>query len=418
MKTDTLVIGGGVVGLCCALALQRQNQNVTVVARDSPQDSTVSASCGWIAPSEILPLSRPGVLLSVPAWLLNPSGPLSIKFPHCFHCAPWFVKFIRNSTRAKIKSIATGLAALTRSALTDYYNLLRPLGLQHLVGNRPVLRLFDNESALERAYRETVVHESPLGFDTAMLDNRQLRQIEPALSPNFAGALQLQDWRSVTDIHTFLRDIAKAYVDRGGRLQRAVVMQIKKCGERIEGVALSDGQLFRADQYVFAAGAWTKGLARQIGVKLPIASVAGYQCMSKVFSVGLGHGVIWAKGGFGITPYTNSLGIAGTIQFAGLNAALDLKRAREMACRAKRVLPGLDLGNCEFRAGWRPMCPDTLPIIDRMPGCRNAFLACGHGQLGLTLAAITGRLVADLVCDRVVNVPLYPYRAARFYDSA
>ena len=151
-----VIIGGGVVGVCCALQLQRDGRAVTIVERNPPGEGTAWASCGLIAVSEIVPLSRPGILRQVPGWLFDPTGPLWLRPASVPGLLPWFTRFVLNARPRRIETLAARLAALTGGALEDYRALLRPLGLGDLIRDQPVLELYDTESGLvrERGHHE------------------------------------------------------------------------------------------------------------------------------------------------------------------------------------------------------------------------------------------------------------------------
>ncbi len=124
--------------------------------------------------------------------------------------------------------------------------------------------------------------------------------------------------------------------------------------------------------------------------------------------------IIFGERRIGITPIGTGIRLAGTVEFAGLSRAPDYRRARIMAAMANEVVPGLDAGGAVEWMGFRPSMPDSLPVIGRSPRYGNAFFAFGHGHSGLTLGAVTGSLICDLVMGRAPPVDLGPYRADRF----
>jgi D-amino-acid dehydrogenase len=408
-----VVIGGGVVGVCCALALQREGRKVVVVERHEPGMGTAIASCGFLAVSEVVPLSKPDVLRKAPGWLLDPKGPLTIRPGALPGLIPWFLRFMWNARPRRIEEISGQLAALTRDARQAYDALLRPLGLQDLIRSKPVILLYDHadELAAERASHDC---RRRLGFDVEELSGAEATELEPAIAKDFAKAILFKDWRAVVDTYRFVTALTDAFVAGGGTFLRGEASGFLRDGERITGVELADGSPLQGQEFVVAAGAWSKVLAAQLGIKLMIQAVAGYQTLLADPGVTLEHPVIHGAGGFGMTPLESGLAVAGTIEFSGLGQAPDYRRARIIVEKAKRVLPGLKAEGGLERVGWRPLCPDTLPVIDRAPGAANLYFATGHGQLGLTLGATTGRLIANLVMGRRPDLDLAPYGATRF----
>lgn len=408
-----LVIGGGVVGICCALELQNDGHTVTVVDRDAPGEGACSASCGLIAVSEVIPLSRPGTLMRAPGWLLDPTGPLTLRASSAISLIPWFLRFVNNSRRSRIKTISAELSTLTRSALVDTQALLKRYKLGGLLRDQPVIELYDSDEDLDK---ERVFHDirRDLGFRIEEITGHEVAEMEPSIAGDFACAAVFRDWRSIVDGRRFVIELHKVFSERGGLVERAEVSHLIQNGDIVTGVQTTENRHFKADQIVIAAGAWSTKLAASIGISLQIKGVIGYQTIFESPDVDVNHALIYAAGGFGITPYERGLAIGGSIEFASLNAAPNWNRADALVEKAKRVLPGLCTDNARKYIGRRPMTPDTKPIIGRAANTQNVLIASGHGQLGLTLAATSALLVADLVASRQPRIDLTAFRPNRF----
>ena len=411
--TRVVIVGGGVVGLCCALTLLREGYRVSLIERDASGESATAASCGSLAVSEIIPLSRPGILRRAPGWFFSPDGPMSIRAASLPRLLPWFLRFAGNARAERIARISLGLSQLTATALEDWLALLKPLQLDAMIRSRPVLELYDSETELaaERGYH---ARRRELGFDIEEISGQQAVDLEPAIAADFARAVIYGDWRSITDGAGLLIALTRAFSAAGGELIRAEVIGFETRNGRIEGVNTTPGRVHPADQVVLAAGAWSRRFAPCIGRDLPLEGVIGYQTTIAEPGFDMAHAVIYARGGFGVTPYESGLAIGGTIEFASLDAKPDWRRAELLMRRVRRVLPGLKNFAGVRRIGRRPMTPDTLPIIDRAPATANLLLATGHGQLGVTSAATTGRLIAAMVAQRIAPIDLQPYRLDRF----
>jgi D-amino-acid dehydrogenase len=408
-----LIIGGGVVGICCALELQNDGHIVTIIDRDAPGEGACAASCGSIAVSEVIPLSRPGTLMRAPGWLLDPTGPLTLRASSALSMLPWFLRFASNSRLSRIKAISSEISALTSSALADTQSLLKRYQLSELLRDAPVLELYDNHEDLQR---ERVFHDirRDLGFQIDEISGNEATEMEPSIAGDFACAAVFRDWRSIVDGKRFVVELHKAFVERGGSIEHAEVSRLIKEGDNVGAVQTTESRYFKADQIVIAAGAWSKKLAASIGLSLQIEGVIGYQMTLESPGVEVNHGLVYAAGGFGVTPYESGLAIGGSIEFAGLNATPNWKRADVLVEKARRVLPGLRTDNAKKRIGRRPLTPDTKPIIGRAPRIKNVLIATGHGQLGLTLGATTALLVSDLVANRQPRIDLAAYRPDRF----
>lgn len=410
---NIIVIGGGVVGIATALQLLADGHYVTVLDRDAPGEGACWASCGSLAVSEVIPLSKPGTLLRAPGWLIDPNGPLTLRPGSALKMLPWFLRFASNSRTSRIKSIATDIAALTLPALADTEQFLAHCGLQSLLRGTPVIEVYDSKAELEH---ERGFHDMrrDLGFQITEISGGEACEMEPALARDFACATVFGDWRSVVDTKRFVIELHRAFTDRGGIILRPEAVGFAREGNAVTGVRLKTGSDIAADKIVVAAGAWSKQLAASIGVKIQLEGVIGYQTSLEQPGIEVKHGLVYAKGGFGITPYESGLAIGGSIEFAGLDARPNWKRADVLVEKAKRVFPGLQTEAAQKRIGRRPLTPDTKPIIGTAPRHKNVIFATGHGQLGLTLAATTARLVSDIVANRPSDIDLNAYRPDRF----
>jgi D-amino-acid dehydrogenase len=178
----------------------------------------------------------------------------------------------------------------------------------------------------------------------------------------------------------------------------------------------TSGATLVCDRAVIAAGAYSKSLIAQVGVDVPLESLRGYHLELAAQGVQLNGPLIDGEMNFGVIPMASGLRLAGTIEFAGLAAAPAWRRADMLLPLAKAMLPSLALHGADAAhwMGHRPGLPDSLPVIGPAPRQPNVWLAFGHGQLGLTLAAVTGRVVAEALAGQTTTVDLSPFRADRF----
>lgn len=408
-----LVIGGGIVGVCCALWLQRAGFCVTLIDPAAPGDSTAKWSCGQMAVSEVIPLSKPGILMKVPGWLMDQQGPLALRPSALPGILPWFLRFVACAREARIRQIATELATLTHRVYTDYAVLLDACPDKRLLGDRPILEFFDSKAGLKHERHHFAMREA-LGFKVEELDADAIADLEPVLAGKFKHGLMFPDWRAVSDTEGFIAALTESFEHQGGRRIRQRVRRLDELAGHATGVTLDNGQRIAAEQVVLAAGNGSRDFFTQLGVSAPLAGIAGYQVVLPEPGVEIRHSVIYADGGFCFAPMTRGLQIGGTIEFAAQGAKPNYGRAAIILTKAQRILPQLSTSGQEYGVGYRPFLPDTKPIIDRSSRLPNVLLAFGHGQLGLTLGATTGRLIAELATGQATSVDLSPFRASRF----
>ena len=408
-----IVVGGGIVGVCCALWLQRDGLVVTLVDPAAPGDSTAKWSCGQMAVSEVVPLSKPGILKKLPGWLLDQRGPLALRPSALPGILPWFLRFLACARPTRIQEIAAELATLTRDVYRDYGVLLEACPDRSLLGERPILEVFDTPQGLAQERHHFELRER-LGFQVEELDAAAIADLEPAFAGRFKHGLLFPDWRAVSDTEGFIAALTVSFEQAGGRRIRERVTRIDEHQGQATGVTLADGCRLPAERVVIAAGNGSRAFFGQLGLSIPLAGIAGYQVVLPEPEVEIRHSTIYADGGFCFAPMTRGLQIGGTIEFAGEGAKPNFARADIILEKARRVLPQLRTTDLEYGVGYRPFLPDTKPIIDRSQRLTNVLLAFGHGQLGLTLGATTGRLIADLAGGRTSTLDLYPFRASRF----
>ncbi|MDF5807959.1 FAD-dependent oxidoreductase [Pseudomonas aeruginosa] len=410
---DAVVIGGGIVGVCCALYLQREGYRVILVDPAAPGDSTAKWSCGQMAVSEVVPLSKPGILMKVPGWLFDQQGPLALRPGALPGILPWFLRFVACARHSKIAEIARDLARLTHRVYEDYAPLLDACPDRNLLGQRPIIEVFDSPppwSANVRIWSCAGAWDSsPKNWTPppSAIWNRPWPE-------KFDHGLLFPDWRAVSDTEGFIAALTESFIAQGGIRLRDEVRRIDESADHASGVTLAGGQRLPASLVVVAAGTGSRRFFGQLGVAIPLVGIAGYQAVLPAPGVEIRHSVIYADGGFCFSPMTRGLQIGGTIEFAGPDAEPNFRRAEIILEKARRVLPRLKTEQVEFGVGYRPFLPDTKPVIDRSPRLNNVLMAFGHGQLGLTLGATTGRLVTDLAADRQPAQDLTPFCAHRF----
>lgn len=408
-----VVIGGGVVGISCALSLLEDGHDVTVLDPGPVGEGASAASCGCIAVGEIVPLSQPGILRKVPGWLLNPEGPLAMRPGTALQMLPWFLKFIRNATPARMRAISSDLAGLTFAATDDFKAQLSRYGIKDMLIDRPVIKLFDSE-AEKASMAGAFALAREMGCTIDEISGAEAHEMEPAIAADFAHAAILQDWRHIADCVRLVRELSEAFVARSGKVIAEATVGFERNSGAVTGVKLKNGASIDADEVVLSAGSHSKTLAKELGISLPLEGLMGYWTGLPDPGVELKHTVFSISGGFGITPYESEIGVAGTVEFAGPQAAPKWRRADVLVERARRVLPGLRTEGATRRVGRRPFMPDTRPVIGRSKKLANVTFATGHGQLGVTLGATTGRLVSGIVAGRPQNTDIKAFSPDRF----
>lgn len=411
--SDVTIIGGGIVGVCSAIALQDKGFSVELVDRDSETEGASYGNCGLLAIGEVVPISRPGILPKIPKWLADPQSPLFVRPKDMIGQMPWLLRFLWSGRQSRVHEIAAALAPLTTRAEADYRALLDAAGLADNLVPAENIMAFDSKADYE-GDRFAWDLRSRHGFRHRFLARDELHALEPALGGPITCGVLLEGWLQFSDPGLLRQRLARFFADRGGTVRTGSVTRIESEGGRASAIHLADGERLPVNRLVLSAGAWSAKLARDLGVKVPLAALQGYHHHVPDPGVTLNRAVLYANGGFVLTPMESGLRIGGTIEVAGLDPKPDFRRADLIARKATTVLPGLDIAGGRQWMGPRPFMPDTLPVIGKAPHHGNVVLAFGHGQVGMTLGATTGRLVTELVEGRTPSLDLSPYSPTRF----
>jgi D-amino-acid dehydrogenase len=354
----------------------------------------------------------PGVWLKVPRWLLDPEGPVAVRPSYLPATMPWALKFLAAGRRQRVMAISPAMAALNRPSVELYRHHLAGTGHEGLVRDCYYIHAYHRAKAADLndfAWRLRRDQGTPL----EVVDGGALREIEPALSPDFQAAIIIKDQARALSPGRLGAVLADKVRSLGGDIVRAAVQRLAPLeggGWRLE---TEQGEI-RAQQAVLAAGAWSTRLLAPLGLKLPLEAERGYHMVFRDPGVELQHSLMAVDAMFVASSMEMGLRSAGTAEFAGLDAAPDYRRARVFKRLTKRLVPDLNTENGEEWMGTRPSFPDSLPCLGELPGRPGLYAAFGHAHCGLMMAPMTGRLIAELVSGTPPNLDLTPYGAERF----
>jgi D-amino-acid dehydrogenase len=409
---NVTVIGAGVIGIACASYLQRDGHAVTVVARRGPGEDCSFGNSGLLSPASVVPPAVPGAWRNIPRWLLDPLGPLAIRWRYATRLLPWLVGWLRACREERAREISCALAALHAPVFDNYAPLLADAGATDLIRRTGQLYVSETDGgAAGSAFAQAL--RAAAGVRTENLSGDAAREMEPALGPQYRSALYLPDNGHSVNSFRLVQSLAAHFRRSGGiLLQRSVT----GFDTGVEGSLrlLTDAGPLPVDTLVIAAGAWSHRLTAQLGTRIPLEAERGYHLMLPRPGITLRIPLINRDHNFTMTTMDSGLRLAGTAEFAGVDAPPDYRRARILLEHGRRTLPGLQGDGATPWMGSRPSLPDGLPVIDRSPNFANIFFAFGHAHFGLTEAPTTGKLIAEMIGGRPPSIPTAPYRATRF----
>jgi D-amino-acid dehydrogenase len=407
------VLGAGIVGLCCAVSLQKDGHRVTLVDRMDPGTGTSFGNAGLIQIDAVVPIATPGVLRNVPRMLLDPKGPLVVRWRYLHRIAPWLAKFVLAARPDSVERISMALASLLDRSNDAWLELIRAASAQEIWRQSGELHVYRKKEAWDEA-QPTHDLRRRRGSLLEDLTVEEMRQLEPALSPDLYRGVFTPNANSITHPLHLSEKLFALFRRNGGEFIKDNVARIETGPDGEPSQLIGEGETRPLDALVIAAGAFSKPFAKSTGASVPLDTERGYHLWLPDPRVEMRRPIIVGDHRFGIVPMTGGLRLVGTAEFAGLDLPPYWDRADILAELADPFVPGLNLDGAERWIGYRPSHPDSLPVIGRAPGRKDVYLAFGHGHLGLTMGAITGELIADLAAGRAPAIDLAPFRAERF----
>ncbi len=409
---DILVIGAGIVGTCCALYLQREGFNVTLMDRGAPGEGASFGNAGNLGIASCVPAGMPGLLKKVPALLLDPTAPLKLRWSHLPAALPWFIRFLHASNPARVEEIADARQSLLDRMHEGYQLLLADAGAENLIDHSGLLMVWESDKAFAGA-RYALDMRKRRGVRFEILSGNEARNIEPQLSPNVKHAMYVPHLAHAVNPLRLTQTLAEHFIRRGGRVVREQARGFEIGPEGPRRV-ITDQGAHDVNRIVLSAGVWSRPLAAQLGTRVPLEAERGYHAMFPNPNLKLRAAVMSADRYIAVTHMEHGVRASGMAEFAPPEAAPNWDYIGVIRKHAAAVLPRL---NAEVGSQWmgsRPSHPDSKPVIGRSPRHANVYFAFGHDHIGLALAGITGKLIGEIVSGRKPSVDLAPFRPDRF----
>lgn len=407
------VVGGGVIGACCAYYLAKAGCRITVLDRGKFGAGCSHANCGYVCPSHVLPLAVPGAVWDTVRMLLRRNSPLKVKPSVVLRDPGWFLRFVRKCNTRDMTTAAGGIRALLDSSRTLFDELIRSEALDCEWTTRGLLFVFQTAAAMEHyAEIDRMLREQ---FQTAAepFDSKQLETLEPALKPGLGGGWL---YRSDANLRPdrLMSELRRVLVGLGVEIrENSPVSRIVTEGRKVRAVATPSGD-HDADHVVLATGAWTPEFAKAVGCRVPVQPGKGYSVTFPATATDPTYPMIFEDHRVAVTPFRSGFRVGSTMEFGGYDATLNRNRLRLLTDGASHYLRNPPTGEpTEEWWGWRPMTPDGLPLLGRAPAADNLWVAAGHNMLGLSMAPATGRLIAELVTGEKPHVDPAAYSLGR-----
>lgn len=410
--SDVTILGAGIIGVCCALAALERGLSVSVIDRKDPGEETSYGNAGVISPWSVVPQCTPGVWKSVPQWLFDPKGPVKLRWRDLPLILPWAWSFLRNATPDKVERIADAMSLLMQDNVEAYR--------RHLVGTDHESLLTDSwHVSVYRAAAKPSLSDLPYrlrrerGAIVELIGGSELRALEPAIASDYHTAVVVKDQARARDPGRLCKVLAQLAQSRGAVFHRAEVAALRPQEDGTLSLQTAESEI-STRKLVLACGIWSAELLRPLGVRLPLIAERGYHLEFTEPEVTLNNSIQDASAKIIISSMNGGVRVAGTAEFAHIDAPPNYARARALAPLAKRLLPALKTDPVRQWMGIRPSFPDNLPAVGPIPGFANLIAAFGHSHYGLGMAPATGRIVAEHLCGKRTNRDLSMISTGRF----
>lgn len=391
---SAVVIGGGVIGVTSAYYLARDGWEVTLLEKGEICAGSSYGNAGLIVPTHLVPLAAPGVWWQGVKWMLNSESPFYIKPRASLELARWLWRFRAACTPGRVRQAMPLLRRLSVESL-ELYRTFAEKDLDFGFRQSGSLTVFATPEGLAHGKDEArLLREG--GASVEILDGPQARSLEPMLQKDVIGALYgKEDALVVPD--RFVKGLAKLAESDGVRIMTGTeAMGFRTQGSRVTAIETTRGTV-AADTVVLAAGAWSPGVGRTLGLRVPIQPAKGYSLTYRRPARAPAIPLLPAEGRFSVTPMGEFLRFGGTLELAGMDLSINRPRVEALRRKALACIEGGEnLELLEIWRGLRPCTPDGLPLVGRPRRYDNLVLAAGHAMVGMSMGPATGKLVAQL----------------------
>ncbi|MBG6174846.1 MAG: FAD-dependent oxidoreductase [Roseibium album] len=412
-STHVVVIGAGVVGVSTAIWLRRAGIDVTVVDRVEPgtSASTSYGNAGVLAACSVAPVTAPGMIAKSPKMLLDPEFPLFLRWSYLPKLTPWLLKYLSHANDKDTRRISDSLAPILYDSPSQHEALAKGTEAKEWLVNSDYSFVYPSREAFE-ADRYTWTLRRTAGFEPELLEGRAVQEFEPNLSPDMKLLAVMHDHGYVRDPGKYILALSQEAKKLGAKFVQAEVKDFVLTDGRVSKVVTS-GEDLDCTQVVLATGVWSGGLAKKLGLAVPLESERGYHIVFRSAENGPETPMMITTGKFVATPMKAGLRCAGIVEFGGLEASASKAPLEFLRRKVAQTFPKLTFEKEESWLGHRPAPSDSLPLIGEI-GASGVFAGFGHHHIGLTAGPKTGRILAGLISGDRQNIDLSAYNPQRF----
>lgn len=411
-KKDVLIVGGGIIGLSTAVKLAESGAQVTVLEKGQVGSGCSYGNAGWLTPCFALPLAMPGLFFKSLKWLINPESPLYIKpslDPLLFR---WLTHFTLSMSEKKARTATEALVTLSKVSL-DLYEKLNQEFPEIALEKKGLLMVAQSRAGVEAALQE-LDYVSRYSIPGRSLSPDEIRNMEPSLNGHLEGGVYFPNEAHAEPLK-IVQALAKKARSLGVKIEENVEVRSWNTSQGlVRNLVTSHGER-KAEIYVLATGSWSQAIAKELKLSVPILGGKGYALIVPPLNPQPQHPLMLIEKKIAITPRTNSLRIAGTLELVNQDFTITQRRVEAIIKGAREFLTvPQDLKVEETWRGLRPCTPDGVPLIGFSNRISNLALACGHQMLGLQTGFGTGQLLSELIMSGGSDLDRSVYNPNRF----
>jgi D-amino-acid dehydrogenase len=406
-----LVLGAGMVGVSCALALQKRGIAVTLIDRREPGRETSYGNAGVLAASSILPLNNPALYAKIALYLGNRHAALNLSWQRALTRPGWLLRFLWEARPSQGAARIAALQALTADTVTRHRALAAEAGIPHRLRENGTLKVWRSEAG-HAAARDEHDFLKRHGIESHILDRQGISGLEPGLKPIFPAGLMIPCVGSVDSPGAVTAAYAALFAERGGRIVQAAVTGLSRHGAGWRAETAAGG--FEADIAVVALGSWSGDLLKPLGLDPKLDVERGYhRHLRPQPGSTLSRPVYDVDAAYYLAPMEQGYRITSGVDLSLRDAPDAPRQIDSVTASAREAFPLGEVVGETWR-GARPTLPDSLPMIGEAPRHPGLWLAFGNQHLGFSTGPITGEMIAAMACGETPPIDPAPYRPGRY----
>jgi len=401
------------VGVACALELQRRGLSVTLVDRIAPGTQASYGNAGVLARSSLMPFNHPGLWASLPKLLKNRSTQFRYSPAFLLRKAVWSLNFLASSRRSVFEETKTALDSLIVLSTPEHRRLLAEAAASHRLRDNGWIFLYRNRSSFDAAQLSRDAY-AQFGIATQELNPGDLSELEPSLARIFERGLWIKDALSVDSPGEVVRAYTELFLQSGGKLVQRKIIKLKQTSSGWSAMDDVGGEL-EAERVVVALGAWSPDLLSTVGLRVPMAFERGYHMhYGRNVGVNLNRPVYDVGGGYVLSPMDKGLRLTTGVELTHRDASRNTTQLQLAERLAREAFPLGDRLEEDAWMGSRPTLPDSRPVIGEAPRRPGLWLAFGHQHIGFSTGPGTALALGAMMFGERTPIDVKPFRPERF----